>query len=233
MNRLVVCAHGTRSAEGRAAVRRVVRAVAAQTDTPVREAYVDVHGPSLTDVLRPGDTVVPLLLTAGFHTIVDIESAAVGTGRVRVAPPLGPSPLLVDLLVDRLQAAGWQEGDSVVLAAAGSSRAESLAPLEQTRSALAAAIRSDVRLGYGAAREPSVPDAVAAARADGAHRVVVAAYLLAPGHFHGRLLQAGADAVTAPLVAGPDVDGRLVRLVLQRADSSAPPGSGSEDLVRI
>ena len=64
-------------------------------------------------------------------------------------------------------------------------------------------------------------------------RVVVAAYLLATGHFHGRLLQAGADLVTDPLVTAPAVDARLVRLVLQRAASSAPPRGGPEDLVPI
>ena len=223
MSRLVLCAHGTRSAEGQDAVRRVVRAVASQTDQPVCDAYVDVHGPRLGAVLRPGDTVVPLLLTAGHHTLVDIAAAAATVGRVRVAPPLGPSPLLVDLLADRLETAGSGKGDAVVLAVAGSSRDESVAPVERTRAALAAVTGADVRVGHGAARAPSVPDAVAAARAAGAGRVVVAAYLLAAGHFHSRLLEAGADAVAAPLVSTGQVDDRLVRLVLHRARASAPP----------
>jgi sirohydrochlorin ferrochelatase len=61
-----------------------------------------------------------------------------------------------------------------------------------------------------------VPDAVAAARAAGAARVVVAAYLLAPGHFADRLAAAGADAVTAPLLP----DDRVASVLLDRYDAA-------------
>jgi sirohydrochlorin ferrochelatase len=61
-----------------------------------------------------------------------------------------------------------------------------------------------------------VPDAVAAARAAGAERVVVAAYLLAPGHFADRLAAAGADAVTAPLLP----DDRVAAVLLDRYDTA-------------
>uniref|UniRef100_UPI000ADFB7F4 sirohydrochlorin chelatase n=1 Tax=Cellulosimicrobium cellulans TaxID=1710 RepID=UPI000ADFB7F4 len=88
-----------------------------------------------------------------------------------------------------------------------------------------------VSVGYGAMAKPSVADAVAAARADLAGRgvpgadapeagprVVVAAYLLAPGFFHDRLQAAGADVVTAPLAPDP----RLTAIVLDRyADAAA------------
>ncbi|MFF2620908.1 sirohydrochlorin chelatase [Oerskovia jenensis] len=57
---------------------------------------------------------------------------------------------------------------------------------------------------------PSGSD-VEAARARGP-RVVVAAYLLAPGFFHDRLLETGADLVTAPLAP----DARLTAIVLDR-----------------
>ena len=72
-------------------------------------------------------------------------------------------------------------------------------------------------VGYGSAARPTVPDAVAAARAAGAPRVVVAAYLLAPGYFHDRLAEAGADVVTAPLAP----DRRLVDVVLDRYSAAA------------
>jgi sirohydrochlorin ferrochelatase len=73
-----------------------------------------------------------------------------------------------------------------------------------------------VTTGYGSAARPTVPDAVAAARQAGAERVVVAAYLLAPGHFHDKLAGAGADAVTAPLLP----DGRIAAVLLDRYDSA-------------
>jgi sirohydrochlorin ferrochelatase len=63
---------------------------------------------------------------------------------------------------------------------------------------------------------PAVPDAVAAARAAGAARVVVAAYLLAPGHFADKLAAAGADAVTAPLLP----DDRVAAVLLDRFDAA-------------
>ncbi len=57
---------------------------------------------------------------------------------------------------------------------------------------------------------------MAAARAAGAARVVVAAYLLAPGHFASRLTEAGADAVTAPLLP----DERVAAVLLDRYDAA-------------
>jgi hypothetical protein len=46
--------------------------------------------------------------------------------------------------------------------------------------------------------------------------VVVAAYLLAPGHFHDKLAGAGADAVTAPLLP----DERIAAVLLDRYDAA-------------
>jgi hypothetical protein len=63
-----------------------------------------------------------------------------------------------------------------------------------------------------------VPEAVAEARRAGARRVVLAAYLLAPGHFHDKLTAAGADAVTAPLLP----DERIAAVLLDRYDAAVP-----------
>jgi hypothetical protein len=46
--------------------------------------------------------------------------------------------------------------------------------------------------------------------------VVLAAYLLAPGHFHDKLALAGADAVTAPLLP----DDRIAAVLLDRYDAA-------------
>ena len=64
----------------------------------------------------------------------------------------------------------------------------------------------------GAGATPRVPEAVSTARATGAPRVVVAAYLLAPGFFHDRVLEAGGDVVSAPLAP----DDRLAAIALDR-----------------
>ena len=216
---LVLCAHGTRSEAGRAAVRALVERVDEVWPGAVEEAYVDVHGPTLGSVLRPGATVVPLLLSPGHHTEVDIAGVASVVGRVHVSPPLGPSTRLVTLLHQRLVVAGLSPGDAVVLAASGSSRPEAAEAVGRTADDLAHLVRRPVAVGYAAPAEglPSVEEAVAAQRAAGARRVVVASYLLAPGVFLERLRDAGADAVTGPLLTPARTPDLLVELVLTRA----------------
>ena len=217
---LVLCAHGTRSPAGRAAVRAMVDAVAASMagsrSEPVLDAYVDVHGPTLAERLVPGATVVPLFLAVGHHVRVDIGGAAATVPGVRVSAPLGPSGLLVELLHDRLGQAAVEPGTAVVLAAAGSSDRSSARAAQRTAAALAQRLGAPVSVAYGASRAPSVADRVAELRKGGAERVAVASYLLATGHFHRRLLDAGADTVTAPLIADGEVDPRLVALVHER-----------------
>ncbi|GIJ00040.1 sirohydrochlorin ferrochelatase [Sediminihabitans luteus] len=163
--------------------------------------------------------VVPLLLSAGFHVHVDVTEAVASRGAdagaaVRTAA-LGPDARLVEILRDRLDAAGLAASDTVVLAAAGSSDERASRDVEAVRDALAAAIPQPVVVGYGSMARPSVREAVAAAREAGAARVVVASYLLAPGFFLDRLREAGADVVSDALAPDP----RLTAVVLDRYDA--------------
>jgi sirohydrochlorin ferrochelatase len=122
------------------------------------------------------------------------------------------------VLADRLRSAGGDPRDprtAVVVAAAGSSDARAVADVEHTAELLQRDWAGPVTTGYGSAAQPAVPDAVAAARRAGAARVVVAAYLLAPGHFHDKLQGAGADCVTAPLLP----DDRIAAVLLDRYDA--------------
>lgn len=183
----------------------------------------------------PSAVVVPLLLSTGYHVRHDIAQAvaavnAAGAGTAVAADPLGPHPLLVDILADRYAAAEAAHGpfrpdDAVVLAAAGSSVAAAATAVEEVASGLAQRLGRAVTPSYGAGAEPRVPDAVAAARAgtSGSGRVIVVSYLLAPGYFLDRVLEAGADVVTDP-VAGPagadKPDPRLVQVVLDRYDAA-------------
>lgn len=218
--RLVLCAHGTRSVTGRTAVSALVTEVARRTEVPVVDAYVDVHGPALGSVLAAGDVVVPLLLSRGHHSEVDIGRLVRGFSGVRVAPPLGPSTALVALLHQRLAEAGLRPTDAVVLAAAGSSRHEAAAAVLAVAEDLSCLVRRPVQPCYVAAPEgstvPSVVTAVADARRP-AGRVVVAPYLLAPGAFLERLRGCGADVVARPLLCPDRVDRVMAELVLARA----------------
>jgi sirohydrochlorin ferrochelatase len=104
----------------------------------------------------------------------------------------------------------------VVLAAAGSSDPRSVTDVEDTADLLQREWAGAVTTGYGSAAQPTVTGAVLAARRGGAERVVVASYLLAPGHFHDKLAEAGADTVTAPLLP----DERIAAVLLDRYDAA-------------
>lgn len=224
---LVGCAHGTRLPAGRRAVAELLLAVARRRpDLDVVPAFVDVQSPRLPTVLdrlqQAGrrSVVVPLLLSTGYHVRVDIADAVWGVHDAVAAAALGPDARLVEVVLSRLWASGARPGDGIVLAAAGSSDPHALAEVEVARRQLAQRWAGEVVVGYAASAEPDVAQAVQSLRRMGYRRVVVASYLLAPGHFHGRLEQVGADLVTPPLLAGNGTtdapDDRLVDQVLAR-----------------
>lgn len=230
MTTLVAVSHGTASAAGTAAVSRLVRAVAQVVPGPVTEAYVDVHGPYVADVVagHGGEVVVvPLLLAAGYHVHVDVARAVAPWPAASVAAALGPDARLTAVLVDRLREVGAGPDDVLLLAAAGSSDERADASVRAAAADLAAAWGSPVQVAYGAARSPRVACAVARARLEHpGRRVVLASYLLAPGWFQRRLLKTNADLVTAPLLEADRVpDPRLVDLVVERF-RGALPGRG-------
>jgi sirohydrochlorin ferrochelatase len=223
---LVACAHGTRNPTGRRLIAQL--ALAARDLRPglvTTAAFVDVQPPTVGGVVaelaaagRPV-VVVPLLLSGGYHVHVDIAGAVAGASGAVAARPLGPDPQLAEVLLDRLLEAGADPRDpltAVVLAAAGSSDPRSVADVEDAADLLQRSWAGPVTTGYGSAAQPPVADAVAAARRAGAERVVVAAYLLAPGHFHDKLAGAGADLVTAPLLP----DDRIAAVLLDRYDEA-------------
>ncbi len=223
---LVACAHGTRNPTGRRLVAELALAARAlRPGLTTTAAFVDVQPPTVVDVVagltaegRPA-VVVPLLLSGGYHVHVDIAGAVAASDSAVAARPLGPDPRLAAVLSDRLVQAGADPRDpltAVVLAAAGSSDPRSVADVEDTADLLQRSWAGPVTTGYGSAAQPPVAHAVAAARRAGAERVIVAAYLLAPGHFHSKLAEAGADVVTAPLLP----DERIAAVLLDRYDAA-------------
>ncbi len=191
-------------------------AVSARVGT-TRVAFVDVLGPSPAEVLRDtpeSAVVVPAFLASGYHVHTDVprEIADSAHSSVAVTRALGPDPVLAQVMVDRLREAGWQAGDSIVFAAAGSSDPRALQEHRRAAAMLAEAARVPVRIGYVATSTPTVSDAVSDLRAAGHERVFVASYLLARGLFHNRLSDAGSDGVGAPLGVHP----AIVDLVISR-----------------
>ena len=200
--------------------------------------------------VRSGKTqciVVPLLLTAAYHSKSDIPaqlaaatSAAAGGNAaaldVRCTDTLGPHPLLLAALERRLREAGVgvdsgadRARTAVVLAAAGSSDPAANATIAD----LAAGWRRDrgwraVVPAYASAAGPSPAEAVA--DLDPAQGpVVVATYLLAPGYFADKIragaVAAGASAVSDALGAAPEV----ADVVLARYRAAAAPAGDRAD----
>jgi sirohydrochlorin ferrochelatase len=242
---LVAVAHGSRDPRAAATVHSLLGVVAERARTSaggvgVRAAFLDHCAPSLPQVLGSLEDgrarsciVVPLLLTAAYHSKSDIPAQLAAAGAaasaggaaggvlVRCAATLGPHPLLLAALERRLREAGVgvdsaadRARTAVVLAAAGSSDPAANATIAD----LAAGWQRDrgwraVVPAYASATGPSPAEAVAALRADGGTDsrgpVVVATYLLAPGYFADKIraasVEAGASAVSDVLGAAPEV----------------------------
>ena len=242
MSTLLV-AHGTRNPHGVRMIGDLAAAMAGVLDETVRVAFVDVLGPAPDEVLRTlrdePTVLVPALLSSGYHVRADVPQhvAASGHPAVTVTPALGPSSELTRAMLDWLLEAGWRAGDHVVLAAAGTSDQHAQGDIAITAAMLSALVGSRVSIAFaaqcrdGSSGYPSVPAAVARARRAGASRVAVASYLLADGLFQGRLHEAGADVVGAPLGSHPAVV-RLACLRRRHADVLAPVGHADSPRLR-
>jgi sirohydrochlorin ferrochelatase len=210
-------AHGTRKRRGVEMVGDLADRVSTSLGRRVHVSFVDVLGPTPSAVLASivGPTiVVPAFLSRGYHVRSDIPAhvAASRHPEVTVTEALGPGPHVMRVLADRLIESGWRRGDSVILAAAGTSDPGAQRDLHTMATGLSAITGSRVELAFAATGVPRVADAVSALRRRGARRVVVASYLLSDGLFQDRLHDSGADVVTEPLGTH---DG-LVRLIVSR-----------------
>jgi sirohydrochlorin ferrochelatase len=202
---LLLVAHGTRDPAGAVVTERVAERAGRLLGVPVRACYADVRGPSLADALAEiaGPTVaVPAFLAAGYHVRADVPEQLRGTGRrdVVLADAFGPDPALVAAAAERLAAAGARAGDAVVLAVAASSDPHARADGARAARRLGRLLGRPVTLApIVLGDRPGVAEVVARLRCDGARRVAVASWLLAPGLFQRNLERCGADAVGAPL----------------------------------
>lgn len=219
---LLAVAHGSRHPAATATIAALVRQVERLAPVlDIQMAFVQHAEPSLTkalDTAGPDVVIVPLLLSTGYHLTTDIAGAATaidtsitasGSGP-RVAGPLGPDPLLVTALTGRLAEAGVPDDTPVVLAAAGSTDPQAAEEVQAQANLLASELGVPVVVGYAAAGRPTVSEAVADLRAETGRPVAVATYLLAPGQFHDRLAQSGADWLTAPLGDHPAVAALII-----------------------
>jgi sirohydrochlorin ferrochelatase len=217
---LIMVAHGTRRPTGVTMIGDIAEQVSELLRHTVQTAFVDVLGPTPSEVLsnaavtHPSAIVVPAFLSRGFHVRTDLPAQVSASGHpdVTVTPSLGPSPHIVRIVAAQMAKSGWRPGDSVILAAAGTSDPAACHDLRTTARSLSELTGSPVRLAFAATGRPSVPTAVANARNGSRSRVVVASYLLADGLFQDRLQNCGADLVSDPLGNHPG----LARLIANR-----------------
>jgi sirohydrochlorin ferrochelatase len=239
---LVAVAHGSRDPRSAATVMAlldVVRALNPAVD--VRPAFLDLSAPRLGDVLRTvhGEghrhaVVVPLLLGKAFHARVDVPGAVAEVQRqfprlsVAVGDVLGPDPWLESAALRRLAAAGVRPADpttGVVLAGAGSSHAPANAAVAATAARWAARSGwAGVEPAFASAGGPDVPTAIARLRAQGARRIAVASWFLAPGLLPDRITDRTLELDPNALVAAPlGADPEVAELVLHRYSAALAP----------
>ena len=206
MTPLLLVGHGTRDPGGvedfAALVRRTRDRLAASTTTagavPTSGGFIELSAPPLTRAVEQlwaqGHrhlAAVPLVLVGAGHAKGDIP-AALARERLRrpglsyaYGRPLGPHPILLDLLAQRIDAAldgAPREGTTVLLVGRGSRDPDANAEIVKTARLLWEGRGYDgVETSFVSLAAPGVPDGLERARRLGARRVVVAPYLLFRG----------------------------------------------------
>jgi len=230
MTTLVLTAHG--SADPRSAVNAHAvadRVASIRPGLDVRLAFLDHSSPSLAGVLRSvdGPTVItPLLLANAYHARVDIPRQIGGCRprfEMRQADVLGEDDRLVSVLSQRVAELGVSRFDEklgVLVVAIGTSD-----PMVNARTArvapklLAGTGWAGATTALATRPERSLAEGLGRLRRQGARRVVIAPWFLAPGRLPDRVQRfadAAGIAVAAPLGAH-----RLVaETVLDRFDQA-------------
>jgi sirohydrochlorin ferrochelatase len=230
---LVAVAHGSKDPRAAATVEELLTEVRLRRPgLRVLTSYLD-HAPptpvKILDGLAAGgagaSVVLPLLLTAAYHSKIDIPGVLSNVAslhprfRMRTAGTLGPHPLLLGALERRMTEVGVEIGDpstAVVLVSAGSSDPSANAVIDAMARTWSARGWWAVRPAYASAARPTPAEAVRSLYGSGAPRVVVASYFLAPGYFADKVraesLAAGATVVSPVLGAAPE----LAEIILQR-----------------
>jgi sirohydrochlorin ferrochelatase len=230
---LVAVAHGSRDPRSAATVAELVDEVRRQRPgLDVRLSFLDLSAPRLPDVLdavaadgHRRAVVVPLLLGHAFHASVDVPGAVAQAAArlpgldITTSPVLGGHRGLSTAALRRLAAVAGPLQDAglgVVLAAIGSSHVPANAAVADV---VAGWTRRFGWHGGSAAfattTTPTVTEAVAALRADGAHRVAVAQWILAPGLLPDRIVR-DATAAGAPVADSLGAASEVARAVLDR-----------------
>lgn len=205
---LVLLAHGTRARVTTPLLPRIRSRVAGRLPrVDIHHGYVELQEPSAHRVIRDcaDPVIVPLFLGSGYHVEQDLPAVLDRHGPGTLTAHLGPHPGVISAVVDRLDrqlgrhGLRWSDLDGIVLAAAGSRRPTPQAEAESAARAVEDLTGLPVRPAYLTAAEPTVGQAVARWRSQGARTIAVASYLLAEGRFSRALHSCGATVVAPPI----------------------------------
>lgn len=206
MSALLIVGHGTRDEAGAAEFHRLVELVARQAAVPVAGGFIELSTPPLRDAVSglvgagQGHLgVVPLMLVAAGHAKGDIPAAlsrevarhpglAYAYGR-----PLGPHPLLLDLLDERLAEVVEQaERAATTIVFVGRGTSDPDANAEHVKVARLLWERggfAGVEPAFISLAQPDVASALDRAWLLGARRVVVLPYFLFSGVLPARTVE--------------------------------------------
>ena len=242
MSALLIAGHGTRTLAGVTAftdfVKRVEVKLAPQ-EIDVAGGFIELAPPPLAESVAELVTrghhhlaVVPLVLVAAGHAKGDMP-AAMAREQIRhpgltysYGRPLGPHPVLQELLAGRIDealAGQPREGTSIVVVGRGSTDPDGNAEVAKVARLLWEGRGYDMaETSFVSLAWPGVQAALERVRRLGAQRIVVAPYFLFPGVLPERIIQQteafaaahpGVDVRSAGVLG--DTDG-LADLVVQR-----------------
>lgn len=221
---VILLAHGSpdpRHAQGIEGLAARVRGLAANRGTNERVlfAYLDHNTPtpddvaaSLLDHCVPKAVVIPLLVTTGFHSRVDVPSAVARiaelapTCAVTLSRPFAADPDFVTAIEELLHRSGAvTRSPGVLLIGSGSRDRDALATLTTAADRLEASSGFHVTTAFVDA-EPSVREGHSTLMASGSDSPIRAvSVVISDGIFRDRIASA-ADEVGAHLVPGTLVD---------------------------
>jgi sirohydrochlorin ferrochelatase len=202
---LVLTAHGSRDPRSAANARAVADQVSRlRPDLDVRLAFLDHDSPSLTEVLASLDgpaVVTPLLLANAYHARVDIPAqitSYAAAQHVWQAPVLGEDDRLVSVLRRRVTELGVSRLDdsvgALIVAIGTSDPAVNARTGRVAPKLLSGTNWAGASTAFATQQERSLTEALGRLRRQGARRVVVAPWFLAPGRLPDQVQRFAAKA---------------------------------------
>jgi sirohydrochlorin cobaltochelatase len=236
MTVLLGVAHGSKDDRAQQVVRDLLAATERiRPGLRTASAYIDNAAPSIaaaiTDLVEDGVddiALLPLLLTPASHSKTDLAASVQAArlahprARFRYGRPLGPHPVLVDVLAARLAEAGVRDGGAVVLVAGGSLDPDANAQVAATARLLwERGSFASVDIAFASATRPSLPEALDRLRLLGAERVAVAQYFLGPGRLPAAVEQKAVGSGLKILVSQPlGAHADIASLIAERYDEA-------------